>query len=346
MKNRSIRYYIVFVLMGAGTVWGVAGCKKFPDPGMNIQEYRPAVDSSLTRMAKRKVLLISVDGLNAPAVSTLKPANITALLQHAKYTFDYSKSWQQPWPINNTASWASMLTGEANTRMWDSSFYAVPVDSVNSIPVPPNITVLQTMIERSKLSNRIVAVTPWSNLLYNFMTYAGKKVRTAEDGQTRTETVNALKTDSANLFITQFTGVQEAGAGAGYGNNETAVYPDAYKTAINTVDGYIGELMSAIRSRPAYAKENWLTIITTNQVSYKLLYKDSITAAAPLINWFIVAHNDYFTPAEITTIKPAIYPRIEEVATNILFWLKIPVPASMTTKNAWLSVFETEYGDK
>ncbi|MFI6058286.1 alkaline phosphatase family protein [Streptomyces sp. NPDC051286] len=49
--------------------------------------------------------------------------------------------------------------------------------------------------------------------------------------------------------------------GAGHASGSAS---DAYLKALNTVDGQVGRLLDAVASRPTYAKENWLVVITAD----------------------------------------------------------------------------------
>jgi hypothetical protein len=49
--------------------------------------------------------------------------------------------------------------------------------------------------------------------------------------------------------------------GAGHASGSAS---DAYLKALNTVDGQVGRLLAAVASRPTYAKENWLVVITAD----------------------------------------------------------------------------------
>ena len=64
------------------------GCKKFYDPVLDQNQYKPDSSNSVAATNKRRVLVIGIDGLPASVVKSVAPSNIMGLLPHSKYSWD------------------------------------------------------------------------------------------------------------------------------------------------------------------------------------------------------------------------------------------------------------------
>ncbi|MBZ4191046.1 alkaline phosphatase family protein [Niabella beijingensis] len=326
MKSYIVGAAVIMLCMG-----GLYSCKKFPDPGLLIEEYKK--DSTIRGVSnQRKLLLINIDGLNAEVLQAVKPPSIQGLLANAKYSFTTNVNL----PINNTSAWGSMYTGNFETRMWDSTFYAVPVDTTNTIPVPLNLTAFR-YVHDVYPGKKIAAVADWPNLVNTLFADADKKLIATNDADTKTKVANLLKSDNADVVCARFSSVQQAGAAFGYAPGT------AYEAAIKNVDSYVGDIMTALKSRPGYKDEKWLTLITTTQVSDTLLTTKNWDSAAVKIPGFFIAHYAGFSSQDITKLNPVIIPRNEDVAAILLYWLSVAKPSTLSNGSSWLDRFELEF---
>jgi hypothetical protein len=304
------------------------GCKKFADPGVIDEKYTPGVASDTLK--ERKMLFISIDGLSSEALQAVNPVNIQELLKNSKYTWNVASAARA---TTNAASWASMMTGNDTTRhrTWDSTFYPTPIDTTNRIPVPVNLTALRYLHNKNQ-SLTITAIAPWFNLVNTFLVDANTKIVTTGDADTKNNAVNEIKTKDPALIITQFNSVQKAGIQYGF-----SASVNEFSNAIKTVDGYINEMVLALKSRPDYAKENWLVFITTTQGGSGLKNDVNIKPG------FIIAYSPYFKPANIFTLTPSIATRKEDIAPQILYWFKTAVPNTIASGSVWIDRFEAEF---
>lgn len=316
------------------TVLLISGCKKFADPGIIIQDYKP--DTTIRSVSgQRKMLVINIDGLAANVLQNLKPPTFTSLLQHSKYSFSTATNL----PVNNTSALGSLFTGNYETRLWDSTFYAVPVDTTNTIAVPLNLTAFR-YIHNVVPTKKIAAVADWGNLVTTLLADADKKVVTADDLQTKTNVENIVKSENMDIVFARFSSVQKAGKQYGFAAGAE------YEAAINVVDGYVGDIMNALKSRVGYKDEKWLTVITTTQVSDTLLTTKNWEASPIKIPGFILAHYDKFTSQDITKLYPAIVAKNEDVAAMMLYWLSVAKPSTLSNGTSWLDRFEMEFLSK
>lgn len=322
MKIHPVLYLFLYAIALAGS----NGCTKFPDPGIIDDPYRPAADTSAIR--QRKMLFISIDGISANMLNTTKPAFIQELLARSKYTWNVASA---PKPVTNAASWASMMTGNDTLRhrIYDSTFYATPVDSTNKIPVPVNLTALRHLHTKSQ-ALQITAIAPWYNLVHTLLADANTRMVTADDAGTRSQAVTMLKTGNPDLVITEFISAQQAGIQKGFSDGSVA-------DALHTIDGYIKEMVHAIQQRPTYQKENWMVLLTTTQGG------SGLRNDADVAPGFMIVHNAHFTPANLFTLTPSISVRKEDVAAQLLYWFRTAVPSVVSDGRVWIDRFESEF---
>lgn len=330
--NLKMKKKLFIITAGLMTVIAsITGCKKFADPGVIIEEYKP--DTTVRAVSgQRKMLLVNVDGLSADVLQALKPAAFQAILQNAKYSFGAITNL----PVNNTAALGTVFTGNSETRLWDSTFFAVPVDSTNTIPVPLNLTAFR-YIHNVLPVKKFAAVADWPNLVTTLLDDADKKVVTANDSETKDKVGGILKNDNMDIVFARFSSVQKAGSQFGF-----KAGPE-YESAVKTVDGYLGEIMNALKSRPNYKDEKWLTVITTTQVSDTLLTVQNWKDSPIKIPGFIIAHHTGFTSQDITKLNPAIVAKNEDIAAMMLYWLTVTKPSTLINGSSWLDRFELEF---
>lgn len=213
---------------------------------------------------KSKVLLIVVDGLTGLEIKKAQPPVIKSLLPHSTYSWDATADSI----TNDATSWANIMTGTSveKNAILDSSL-------TPRTPSGARFASFLTLIKKSGQRNlKSISVTGWDQLNKTLMADAAVKVTTADDDAVvKDSAVNRLKNDSIDLMITHFSSINKAGKTAGFSADQKT-----YTDAITNVDGYIGNLLDAMRSRPDYANENWLVIIQSTHGGVDNTYgKDS-----------------------------------------------------------------------
>lgn len=233
----------------------------------------------------------------------------------------------------NSGSWASMMTGNTRTihQIGDSSFYAIPVDTTNTVPVSPNLTALR-LLHDYDYGIRSVAVSSWGNLVNTLLKDADKKIVTGSDEETKAKTTALLKNDSSKVFIVQFGDVFNARVL--YGSSNTS---PQFVAAVQKIDGYIKELVDAIKSRAKYTNEEWLVVITSTQGG------TGIGSPIDLSGGFIVAYNPLFKQQELSKMNPVINVLQEDATRQILYWMKVPNTPAVQTGQLWLDRFGSEF---
>jgi len=225
-----------------------SGCKKYDNP--------PPVYEDLVRTVgkQRKVLIIGIDGLGGSELQTIAPANFTAMQKTAKYSLSTING------VSDAGGWVSILTGTgfAKHRVQTDNFERTrnPSDDDHT-PTTSYRNMLDYITQFKAVKTGVV--TPWVNLRkYLSNTDFAPVVNT--DIAVKDSTVAILNSQTGlGALVVNFRDVEAAGANGGFSAANAA-----YKTAVTTTDGYIGDIMTALKARKTYSNEDWLVIVTSN----------------------------------------------------------------------------------
>jgi len=237
-------------------------------------------DSTNTYKAP-KVLYIIVDGARGWSVRDANAPNINSLIGKSIY------SWYSVCDSlgNDGNGWADMLTGvtKAKHKVIDNTFAG------NNLAQYPTIfSRIKSVSPNSRLASFSASATFKSNLT------AGADVSQsfAADSLVRSAVVTELGNDASTLIVGEFNGVNTAGTTYGYDNS----FPQ-YKAAILQFDQYLGQMLTALKARKNYAKENWLVIVTSNHGGTATIpapQNDKTIMSYPIANTFTIIYNDNY----------------------------------------------------
>lgn len=231
-------------------VLGLQACKKYPNPPTFNEELDNTVVPS------RRVIVISIDGVTGSELKTIAPPTISALLPTSKYSFTTFKSAV----ATDAATWTSMVTGVPYTKHLVSADDFQPTTDPNSgehDAVPLRRNVLDYIM--SGIGTKTAFISPWANLR-NYVKVADYRPIVNTDLAAKDSTIALLsKYEGIGATIVNFREAEAAGANGGYVASNVA-----YKDAILKADGYIDEIIKAIKARKTFSKEEWLFIITSN----------------------------------------------------------------------------------
>lgn len=241
----------------------------------------------------KKVLYIILDGVKGSVVSTLAPSNLTQITNNSIYSYDGVADYQRN-AITNAASWTTMLTGVDYTK------HNVTTEAFTGLNLQTAPT-LFTGIKSTIPTARTVSFGSTAAFNDNLAADASVKQTLSDDAGVKTAVITELTTSNPSLLVAQFHSAETAGAANGY----TAATA-AYATAINTLDGYVGEILAALRTRKTYANENWLVVIASNKGGGPTsggnagsnIYADDSR------NTFVAFYNPKFKPNAVT--KPDV----------------------------------------
>jgi hypothetical protein len=246
--------------------------------------------------AGKKVLYIVLDGVTGAAVKTIAPPNLAQINAKATYTFDGLADNKYN-VITNASAWTTMLTG------YDYTKHKVITEDFASLNLQVTPTIF-TRINQGLNTARTVSIASTSVFNDKLAADATVKQTVADDAAVKAGVVTELTNNNPALVVAQFHSAETAGAANGY----TASTP-AYAGAIKNIDGYIGEILTALKARKGYSGENWLVIIASNKgggpsggVVGSNIFNDASR------NAYIAFYNPRFMSVKISQPDPNSYP--------------------------------------
>lgn len=223
-------------------------------------------DSVISTTIHRKVLWINIDGAVGSIVEQKIPqeGTIAKMLKHSKYSWIGMSDNRVLSKVNNEdpVTWSTLVTGviPEKHKITNESYVA----NVEYDPTNPNEKVIQYPnilhhIAENDPENPTLCVTPWEKLNKNLLNAAQKTITTTNDEETKEVVLNHLKGSDFNFTLVGFSGMLEAGKSGGFSPNNAN-----YITALQHIDGYIGEFLQAIEERKNTFYEDWLIVVTSN----------------------------------------------------------------------------------
>ena len=224
------------------------------------------IDTGISTKIHRKVLWINIDGAVGEVVKNSLPADgaIAKMLKNSKYSWAGVSDNRTLSVERNEdpVTWATMLTGVIPEKhsITDDSYTA----NVEYNPNNPNEKVIHYQNVISYISNNDVnmlslCVTPWAKLNKNMLNNAKTTITSENDVQTRDVVLNHIVNEDYTFILADFSGMLEAGKSGGFKADNAS-----YVSALKTIDGYIGEFLSAIDARENAFYEDWLIVVTSN----------------------------------------------------------------------------------
>ncbi len=243
-----------------GTVFFATACKQYLDPPVVIE-----AEKTEAYKKQRKVILIVVEGLSGTELAKYQPVNIVKVLKNAKYTYEGVADGD----TGDAASWTTILSGTPSTShgVQGNDFETHDeededhVDHDNNSGVKSGyLTVFRRMVESGKVAPASIGIAPTSVVSETLIDFATHKILTDNDEQVKQRTIDTLLSGNPKIgfFVSSFNEVNQAGINSAFSIDEAA-----YKSAIDKVDGYIGEILQAIAERKSYGEEDWLVVITS-----------------------------------------------------------------------------------
>jgi len=196
-----------------------------------------------------KVLIIGIDGTMCSALAVAKTPNLDALKSNGCYTV---RAVTHP-VTHSAACWSSMFTG-----VWgDKHLVNDPGNSFtgNNFAGYPSFF---KHLEAANSNLNTLCFARWSPLI-TVVPDADVKLSFGTDADITAETCRRLTNSNPDVFYMILLDVDSAGHSYGWGPNVTN-----YVRAIETADGRVGQIISALQSRATYTNENWLVIAATD----------------------------------------------------------------------------------
>lgn len=231
----------------------------------------PAFAQDSAAKKEKKVLIIGIDGLRPDALAKAETPHIDKLIQHGSFA-DNTRILGERYRKNNTISgpgWSSILSGVwadkhgvhdnrflgANYKNFPHFFQRVKAARPEAFTV--------SMVSWKPIDQFIVSdadlrlVEPTAGA--NDRSLPPEARLANEDETDRNLAATAawvLKGKNPTAMFIYFHQVDATGHTLGFSSNR----PE-YLRAIQNVDGYIGSVLKALRSRASYDREDWLIIV-------------------------------------------------------------------------------------
>ena len=244
--NRSKHCFVGFAVMGLA----------LDTLGLNLMESLRAAEA-VAAPSRKKVLIIGTDGTRPDKMEQANVPNIKALIA----TSAYSNKAKTGLPTVSGPSWSSMLTGVWREKhgVADNSF-----KGKNYAQFPDFLTRMEKINPRFST----FAAANWPPILTGAgggplisdevdVKLALKSPDAINDSRIADLSAAFLSRENVDAAFVYFGEVDEQGHSVGPLNPK-------YMQAIERFDKYVGQLMNAIRSRPDYANEDWLILISTD----------------------------------------------------------------------------------
>jgi len=210
-----------------------------------------------------KVLIIGIDGCRPDALQVANTPNLDALI--AAGTLFAGTDIREPDATDKADTisgpgWSNLLTGVwpdkhnvLDNEFREPNYEQYPHMFARLKEVRPE-AVTASFSTWAPIEGKIVSA---ANVSRNFSDEPKDYVRW--DREAASACAEYLKTADPDLVVCYQGEVD--GAGHGHGFHPTV---SQYITAIETVDHNVGELVAAIKARPHFADEDWLTIVCTD----------------------------------------------------------------------------------
>ncbi|SHM39464.1 DUF4983 domain-containing protein [Flavobacterium saccharophilum] len=193
----------------------------------------------------KKLLIIGIDGCRGDALMGANTPNVHALLPNSVYSLD-ALTEAPTWSGNG---WSTMLSGVTHLK------HGVTDNSFSS----PNFGTYPSFLKRLETYNaslRTMSIVHWAPINTYIVDGIDLEKTLTTDLAVKNEVVAALTNDNPDALFLHFDDVDHAGHSYGFSLNVPQ-----YKSSIETTDGYIGEILTALKNRPNYANEDWLVVV-------------------------------------------------------------------------------------
>lgn len=248
--------------------------------------------------ARKKVLIIGIDGCRPGALRVADTPNLDALIGEGVVSY-------QAQTCEFTVSapgWSSMLTGvwPAKHGVTDNTFDGAQFDRF------PHF--FQRLKEASEdvVAASIVSWAPINQIILSHSDVSEECDLDAEVAQSASELL--ISRDPDVLFV-HFDDVDNAGHAHGYGPDSTE-----YLGAINRIDAHIGSVLTAVRQRKTYHSEDWLVLVSTDHGGIGRSHGEDLPELRTI---FVIAANldaakrSMDTAPEIVDIPPTVFRHLD-----------------------------------
>ncbi|MGI9427231.1 MAG: alkaline phosphatase family protein [Bythopirellula sp.] len=231
--------------------------------------------ASLGLAQQRKVLIIGMDGMRPSDMLAANTPNIDALIANGAFSDQALNTWtpQNAWDGVSGTNWSSMLTGvQPDRHQHVGNFDGTHlIDDDGTNPTPDSeLPTLFGLLKQNDPSIETAAINSWSGIgmganttLEFSQTVVDHSLSGGSDAGTRDAAVDVLLGQGAyagadpDVVFVHFSGPDSAGHGFGWESSQ-------YDASMVTADGWVGDLVAAVNSRPNSASEDWLYLMSAD----------------------------------------------------------------------------------
>ena len=203
-----------------------------------------------------KVLLVGIDGVRPDQITLATSPNYDALVATGAYRDD---ALTVSFPTSSGPGWSDILTGVGNAKHGVTGNSFSPPLHFDTYPD------VLTRLEQQQPALETVAVTDWlpfntmiSNQIDNRITLDGDTIGYGPgDAQVTQQAVQILANDDPDAIFVYYGNTDVLGHSYGTLAPQTIA-------GVETVDGYMAELIVAIQNRPTISNEEWLVLLATD----------------------------------------------------------------------------------
>ncbi len=197
---------------------------------------------------QRKLLIIGIDGCRPEGIDAANTPNIDAIAANGQKTYH---SYCQ-FPTWSATGWSSMLTGTWSHKHQAKENFFIG----NQLSTYKHLFSHINDVNPSLVTASIV---DWSPINNTIVKHADIKITTSSDDRVRDRSVETLTNEDVDILFSYFVSVDDNGHATGFSANN----PN-YINAVEVVDGYVGDIMTALNNRPNIVNENWLIFVSTD----------------------------------------------------------------------------------
>ncbi len=239
----------------------------------------------------RKVLVIGIDGCRSDALQQANTPHLDSLIATGLFTYD---AWHCGITVSGP-SWSTIMTGV----WWNKHGVTSNTYTGSHFDNYPYFPKLAKSVKPALKCVQVVEWAPMSDNVYNDGWDSKLKTPDGDGASTAAVAATQLADDNLDCMFVYFDAVDLTGHSSGFSPTNPS-----YIQAIENVDDKVGIVLNALYSRPNYANEDWLVLVTTDHGGLGTGH-GGITWEERHI-WWIAAGKDV-THQQITGADPGTY---------------------------------------
>ncbi|GAA3557239.1 alkaline phosphatase family protein [Snuella lapsa] len=253
----------------------------------------------------KKVLLIGIDGCRPDALTEANTPHLDALMANGTYSLDARNTKT----TSSGPGWSAMLTG-----VWEDK-HGVTDNSFNGANFS-NYPHFFKYIKENNVSNRTVSISQWHPINTNIaLDHADATINTQDlTSDVKNKAIAELASEDLTALFVHFDDADHAGHSTGF----SPTNPN-YLNAIETIDIAIGSVISSLKVRSNYDKEDWLILVSTDHGGFGTSHGGNSEEERTI---FVIASGDGIPQKEIakTTTQTTIPPAENCLASTTELW--------------------------